>query len=122
MRPTLLRLSARISLIHPSPFVRIRGAPQLTAAIEGDFTFFPTYFSQADSRTLLEAALWKLDRGDYTRRRRRRAQTIAEVGEGEGGMLQDVFSGEYGFEEVSRRVRARVASSRRGPGPSPSPC
>lgn len=106
MRPTLRLLNlTRVTLTAPSPFVRTRGTPALTPAIAGDFTFFPTYFSPQDSRTLLDAALWKLDRGDYTRRRRRRASAPV-VGE---GALQEAFSGEYGFEEVRRPLGALTA-------------
>jgi alkylated DNA repair protein alkB family protein 7 len=45
-------------------------------------------------------ALWKLDRVDSTRRRRRNKGLKEETEAGEAG-LQSLFHGEYGFEEVS---------------------
>lgn len=98
MRATFARLSnlGRHTLVSGSPFVRARGGVR-SAAVEDDFTLFPTFFTSAESRQLLTAALWKLDRVDSTRRRRGAAKSPEEVHAGE---LQDMFTGEYGFEEV----------------------
>ncbi|GFZ43344.1 hypothetical protein JCM24511_01064 [Saitozyma sp. JCM 24511] len=70
------------------------------ATLRDDFLLWPGFFSLEESRQLLAMALWKLDRADSTRRRRRKGGT-SSLGEGDGvrGGLQDMFYGEYGFEE-----------------------
>lgn len=51
--------------------------------------------------------LWKLDRADSTRKRRRKTATKPENdGQAVAG-LQDLFEGEYGFEEVSHQEENR---------------
>jgi hypothetical protein len=67
-------------------------------------------------------ALWKLDRVDSTRKRRRRtapktgggteqeqAHLLSAEDEARSmGGLQELFEGEYGFEEVSARLLIRL--------------
>jgi hypothetical protein len=75
-----------------------------SAELAADFTLYPSYYSAQESRTLLAGALWKLDRADFTRRRRRSALSAPKEEKGQAGgddSLQDMFTGEYGFEEVS---------------------
>lgn len=95
-------------LTEPSSWVRPIAAgsldvPATDATLRDDFLLWPGFFSLEESRQLLAMALWKLDRADSTRRRRRKGGT-SSLGEGDGvrGGLQDMFYGEYGFEEVSR--------------------
>lgn len=109
MRATAIRgLVARHTLTSPSPLIRARGAAsKLPASLEDDFAIYPDFFSPAESRELLALALWKLDRVDSKRRRRRRGATAEEEvkmkeGNGKGAVLQDLFVGPYGFEEVGR--------------------
>ncbi|KAK8865640.1 hypothetical protein IAR55_000785 [Kwoniella newhampshirensis] len=75
---------------------------------ETDFLLWPDFFTPLECRVLSEMALWKLDRVDSKRKRRRRgsigAQAYASDREektNDGSMegLQSLFSGEYGFEE-----------------------
>jgi alkylated DNA repair protein alkB family protein 7 len=93
----LRRQLQRYTLASPSPLVRARGSTPFAPALEADFALYPDFFSPAESRALLSLALWKLDRAD-TRRRRRRAEPKRE--EARGAPLQDMFAGPYGFEEV----------------------
>lgn len=109
MRAThTLRALARHTLTTPSPLIRTRGsaAAALPASLEDDFAIYPDYFSPSESRALLQLALWKLDRVDSKRRRRRRGADPAEQEREKekdkaGAVLQDLFVGPYGFEEVS---------------------
>lgn len=111
MRATLrVRQSLqRHVLTAPSPLIRARGptaaATALPASLETDFAIIPDFFNEAEARHLLEVALWKLDRSDPTRRRRSRrgpaAAVVAGTADPAGDVpLQDLFSGNYGFEEV----------------------
>lgn len=89
-----------LSLISKSPLIRPLAGPSDAIdheAIQRDFKFWPTFFTEEESSEILKMALWKLDRADTTRRRRKRKgdqDLIAATG------LQDLFKGEYGFEEV----------------------
>lgn len=89
-----------LSLISTSPLIRPLAGPSDAIdheAIQRDFKFWPTFFTEEESSVILKMALWKLDRADTTRRRRKRKgdqDLIAATG------LQDLFKGEYGFEEV----------------------
>lgn len=81
------------------------------ANLARDFLFWPQFFNDDESRELLKMGLWKLDRVDSTRKRRRRSvsgsgsnENLASE-EGERSSLQDLFEGEYGFEEVSQLRR-----------------
>jgi alkylated DNA repair protein alkB family protein 7 len=67
-------------------------------AIQRDFKFWPNFFTEHESSELLKMALWKLDRADSTRRRRRKHKVDQIPGSLTG--LQNHFEGEYGFEEV----------------------
>lgn len=65
---------------------------------------YPGLFNREESRQLLAGALWKLDRVDPVRKRRRRGPP-GSVNPGPSppsgdGVLQELFSGEYGFQEV----------------------
>jgi alkylated DNA repair protein alkB family protein 7 len=67
-------------------------------AIQRDFKFWPNFFTEEESSELLKMALWKLDRADSIRRRRRKNKVDQIAGSLTG--LQNQFEGEYGFEEV----------------------
>jgi alkylated DNA repair protein alkB family protein 7 len=71
-------------------------------AIQRDFMFWPTFYTAEEGEEILKMALWKLDRADSTRRRRRKSQTdqMQQDSRQDSG-LQKLFHGEYGFEEVS---------------------
>lgn len=92
------------TLTQPSPFIRSFGpnaaaGPSRPASLESDFRLYPDFFGMDECRQLLGMALWKLDRSDSTRRRKRKGSS-EDVEQGKGG-LQALFHGEYGFEEVS---------------------
>ena len=76
-------------------------APQI---LEEDFQLLPRFYDLSETRQLLSAALWKLDRGDSTRRRHRAAPRASDVvSEGKEPPLADLFYGDYGFEPVRPR-------------------
>jgi alkylated DNA repair protein alkB family protein 7 len=104
---TVHRLTEPSSWIRPIPAGSLDGTATQDNTLRDDFLLWPGFFSLEESRQLLAMALWKLDRADSTRRRRRKGgtgTTASGQGDGDGGEggLQDLFHGEYGFEEVSR--------------------
>jgi alkylated DNA repair protein alkB family protein 7 len=98
------KLPQPLSLTSTSPLIRPLAGPSDSIdheAIQRDFKFWPSFFSEEESSEILKMALWKLDRADTTRRRRKRKgdqNPVAAAG------LQGLFEGEYGFEEVSLRT------------------
>jgi len=115
---------ARITLSTPSPLVRTIGKPS-PSGLEDDFAVYPNFFSLDETRELLSGALWKLDRADPVRKRRRRGGTLAvgvsttnegQYSGGPAGPLQDLFTGEYGFQEVSVFPLPLTAECRNGLG------
>jgi hypothetical protein len=91
-----------LSLTSTSPLIRSLPGPSHAInheAIQRDFKFWPSFFSEEESSEILKMALWKLDRADTTRRRRRKGKVDQSPGTPIG--LQGLFEGEYGFEEVS---------------------
>jgi alkylated DNA repair protein alkB family protein 7 len=98
--------AAPYNLSTPTPLIRqLAGSStdHTYQAIQRDFMFWPNFYTAEESQQILEMALWKLDRADTTRRRRRKSQI--EPGAGTGTGLQDLFHGEYGFEEVQSLSR-----------------
>jgi len=95
------QLPQPLSLTSTSHLIRPLAGPSNAIdheAIQRDFKFWPSFFTEEESSEILKMALWKLDRADTTRRRRKRKgdqNTEAATG------LQGLFEGEYGFEEVS---------------------
>ncbi|KAI9634459.1 uncharacterized protein MKK02DRAFT_16941 [Dioszegia hungarica] len=90
-------------LTRPSAFIRplspnAVAGPSRPSSIGTDFQLYPDFFGEEESRQLLAMALWKLDRVDSTRRRRRN-KGLWEESEAGGAGLQSLFHGEYGFEE-----------------------
>ncbi|GHJ84777.1 hypothetical protein NliqN6_1179 [Naganishia liquefaciens] len=112
-KPTAVRIlrTAGLStqshhLTSESPYVRAFGSPnaEKLKGKDGDFLYFPDFFSQAEQETLLKLALWKLDRVDSRRRRRRRRKESTEPPQGPSvgsNNLQCMFdpSSDYGFED-----------------------
>jgi hypothetical protein len=102
------KLPQPLSLTSTSPLIRPLAGPSDAIdheAIQRDFKFWPSFFTEEESSEILKMALWKLDRADTTRRRRKRKgdqNTEATTG------LQGQFEGEYGFEEVSLRSSSVV--------------
>lgn len=99
--------AAPLSLTSQSPYIRPLAGPSSrshdhTAASSRDFLFWPRFFDDHESREMLGMALWKLDRADTTRRRRRKRTSSEEPASGSisEAQLQDMFEGDYGFEEV----------------------
>ena len=70
--------------------------------IREDLQLWPDFYSLDETRQLLSAALWKLDRGDSTRKRRRNSTQAQIVSQHDSGKapLADLFQGQYGFEPV----------------------
>jgi len=107
-RPSLRRSSSNYhSLTFPSSYIRpLNPGTNSTAdspskQLENDFALHPNYYTLPECKELLAAGLWKLDRSDTTLRRRRGKSISNSVGsEGNIQGLQDLFHGEYGFEEV----------------------
>lgn len=99
------------TLTVPSSLIRplSRNNPIRSTPSESDFLLYPDFFSAAECRQLIGMALWKLDRADSTRRRRRKTGSIeiTEKGADEDEALQGLFEGEYGFEEVCTCIRSR---------------
>lgn len=92
--PTAYRLTDNCPLIRPSKGV-------LRTDIADDFVLYPHFYTLQECRQLLAMALWKLDRVDSKRKRRRKGSAAGSTGNASGGTdLQDMFEGEYGFEEV----------------------
>ena len=81
------------------------------AILETDLKLLPDFYTLAETRQLLSAALWKLDKGDSTRRRQRRpllaSQTTAQADDSQP-CLGDLFHGEYGFEPVGSALVVRA--------------
>ena len=93
-------LSRPLSLTSSSPLIRPLAGPSHAIdheAIQRDFKFWPSFFTEEESSEILKMALWKLDRADTTRRRRKKKGDQSTVG---AMGLQGLFEGEYGFEEV----------------------
>ena len=94
----------KATLASRSSFVRTIGRPS-PDGLEEDFALFPDFFTLDETRNLLKGALWKLDRVDPVRKRRRRPSAAspasAPTASTTSGPLQDLFAGEYGFSEVS---------------------
>jgi alkylated DNA repair protein alkB family protein 7 len=91
-----------LSLTSTSPLIRPLAGPSDAInheAIQRDFRFWPSFFTEDESSEILRMALWKLNRADSTRRRKRKGQGD-QANESSIG-LQGLFEGEYGFEEVS---------------------
>jgi len=94
------KLPQPLSLTSSSPLIRPLAGPSNAIdheAIQRDFKFWPSFFTEEESSEILKMALWKLDRADTTRRRRKRKGDQSTVG---ATGLQGLFEGEYGFEEV----------------------
>jgi alkylated DNA repair protein alkB family protein 7 len=95
------KLPQPLSLTSTSPFIRPLAGPSDAVdygAIQRDFKFWPSFFTEEESSEILRMALWKLDRADTTRRRRKRK---GDLNQQTATGLQGLFEGEYGFEEVS---------------------
>ena len=94
----------KVTLASRSPLIRTIGRPS-PDGLEEDFALFPDFFSLEETRELLKGALWKLDRVDPVRKRRRRPSAASPAStpaaSTASGPLQDLFAGEYGFSEVS---------------------
>jgi len=89
-----------VTLATASPLVRTVGDPS-PSGLEGDFALYPNFFSLDETKALLAGSLWKLDRVDPVRKRRRRTVGAAPPMAGESaGPLQNLFKGDYGFQEV----------------------
>jgi alkylated DNA repair protein alkB family protein 7 len=94
------KLPEPLGLTSTSPLIRPLAGPSDAIdheAIQRDFKFWPSFFTEEESSEILRMALWKLDRADTTRRRRKKKgdqNTMVAMG------LQGLFEGEYGFEEV----------------------
>jgi len=89
-----------LGLTSTSPLIRPLAGPSDAIdheAIQRDFKFWPSFFTEEESSEILRMALWKLDRADTTRRRRRKKGDLNQV---TATGLQGLFEGEYGFEEV----------------------
>lgn len=96
------KTSPPLSLNSTSPLIRRLAGPSNDtdhAAIQRDFQFWPSFFTEEESSELLQMALWKLNRADTTRRRKRKGKADQDHERQQG--LQELFEGEYGFEEVS---------------------
>lgn len=99
----------KYTLTAPSPLIRVRGSPKALPTLGEDFALYPSFFSEGEARQLVGIALWKLDRLDVTRKRgsRRRSaaaspsSSSASASTADEAPLQDMFTGTYGFEEVS---------------------
>jgi len=90
-----------LGLTSTSPLIRPLAGPSDAIdheAIQRDFKFWPSFFTEEESSEILRMALWKLDRADTTRRRRKKKADLNQV---TAAGLQGLFEGEYGFEEVS---------------------
>jgi alkylated DNA repair protein alkB family protein 7 len=109
-------------LLSTSPLIRPLAGPSHATdheAIQRDFKFWPNFYTEEESSELLKMALWKLDRADTTRRRRRKTKGDQPPEALTG--LQGLFEGEYGFEEVrvflgkwQRSLLRRVGTLRLG--------
>ncbi|WRT65939.1 uncharacterized protein IL334_002890 [Kwoniella shivajii] len=69
-----------------------------------DFSFWPGFFTPQECKTLLEMALWKLDRVDTTLKRRRGDKSVKDIptvltSQDDVQGLQLLFDKKYGFEE-----------------------
>jgi hypothetical protein len=96
---TAHRLTERSNLIRPLSRTE---SPRSVRddALRDDFLLWPAFFRPEEARQLLAMALWKLDRVDSTMRRRRRTGGLPSPTP-DLNNLQDMFQGQYGFEEVS---------------------
>ncbi|KAK6907582.1 hypothetical protein I203_101580 [Kwoniella mangroviensis CBS 8507] len=89
-----------LSLHSPSTLIRQHGNPssEHSLAKPDDFLFWPDFFAFEECKTLVDMALWKLDRVDSSLKRRRRGkQSLKETQEQDD--IQKLFDREYGFEE-----------------------
>lgn len=93
-----LTLASKSHLIRPFAGP---STPLDAPSLANDFFFWPEFLTADESREVLQMALWKLDRVDTARRRRRKAKNMEADHTGSGSGLQDLFDGAYGFEEVS---------------------
>jgi len=94
------KLPQPLSLTSASPLIRPLAGPSDAIdheAIQRDFKFWPSFFTEEESSEILKMALWKLDRADTTRRRRKKKGDLNRV---TATGLQSLFEGEYGFEEA----------------------
>lgn len=101
MFPTYRRLYAPLSReIHSF----VQNGTKSLAAIDG-FTFFPDFLSLTEQRTLLSAALSKLDSTGTKQARKRQRDFLANHPRESRG-IEDVFLPEayYDFEEVAYRL------------------
>ncbi|OCF75219.1 hypothetical protein I204_04072 [Kwoniella mangroviensis CBS 8886] len=89
-----------LSLHSPSTLIRPHGNPssEHSLAKPDDFLFWPDFFSIEECKTLVDMALWKLDRVDSSLKRRRKGKQTSEPNEG-ADELQKLFDREYGFEK-----------------------
>jgi len=102
------KLPQPLSLTSTSPLIRPLAGPSDAIdheAIQRDFKFWPSFFTEEESSEILKMALWKLDRADTTRKRRKKKGDLNQV---TAAGLQGLFEGEYGFEEVSLNSRSVV--------------
>lgn len=88
---------SRQTLASSSTLVRPIGTPD-AIGLEDDLTLYPDFFTLGETRDLLSGALYKLDRVDPTRKRRRKG--VAPDVQTSLAPLQDLFTGPYGFQEV----------------------
>ncbi|CAD6566153.1 MAG: hypothetical protein TREMPRED_002281 [Tremellales sp. Tagirdzhanova-0007] len=118
-RPQLYR--SITSSLPPTIASSTPSGPSFDPFANDDFLLYPSFFNLSECRQLIKASLWKLDRSDTSRRRRRNTFPSPDGRDEQG--LQDLFHGEYGFEEghfdsVINHYRESLLSS--FPPPSPS--
>lgn len=100
------RKSSSSTLIHPiQPTPSSISFTSSSQLYHRGFSLHPDFYDPSECRQLLNVALWKLDRSDRVRRRKKRitsspSSSVSINTSGNDG-LQDLFQGEYGFEEVS---------------------
>ncbi|WVQ65145.1 uncharacterized protein L199_003318 [Kwoniella botswanensis] len=89
-----------LSLHSSSPLIRPHGNPssEHSLARPDDFLFWPDFFSIEECKTLVDMALWKLDRVDSSLKRRRKGKQLLKETQ-EQDDIQKLFDREYGFEE-----------------------
>ncbi|WVW80382.1 hypothetical protein I302_102363 [Kwoniella bestiolae CBS 10118] len=92
-------LPSPLTLQSSSPLIESYGDPSSSKSVRpDDFLFWPNFFSIEECRTLVQMALWKLDRVDSTLKRRRKGKSPSQS-QDEGDELQKLFDREYGFQE-----------------------
>jgi alkylated DNA repair protein alkB family protein 7 len=114
-------IPARVDLSSPSPYIHRYGRTTSSPPTHPqDFVLYPEFLSFEEQRALISLALWKLDRVD-SRKKRRRRRKAGELEVGDAGavasatpheQLQSLFEAEseYGFEEVRKGTHAKIPS------------